>query len=117
MSFGKGTSADRKVLGEYIYEPAVDGTHSGNHTVTVELRLFHSEVAAPVLHEHIIFLEAAFVKQQCQSFTGAEFAFVMLGVKSFLPATHSGGGSPGDQFFNEFCLSAHFKSILLSLQI
>jgi hypothetical protein len=45
----------------------------------------HPETGSPVDNELIYFVEAARIKEQPQSLTGGEFAFLMLGVNAPLP--------------------------------
>ena len=110
--FGKRTSRYGKILRKHVHEPAVYRTLSGNDSVTVEFRLFHTEIRATVLDEHVEFLETSFVKKHCYSFAGREFAFGVLGVDSFLTAAHAGFRPALHEFLDFFLLNTHNSDIL-----
>ena len=69
-------------LGEYIDQTAFDSTVTCNDTVAEECSLVHAEVRAAVCHEHVEFLEAAFVEEHGDPFAGSVFALLVLRVDS-----------------------------------
>ncbi len=52
--------------------------------------LGHAEVGAPVLDEHVPFLEAALVQQQLDAFPGGELALGVLRIDACLAAAKFG---------------------------
>ena len=105
--FGKGTATDGEILGEDIDETAADGAATGHHAVTVDVLLLHAEVGAAVMHEHVEFFEAAFVKEKGDALTGGELAFLVLRVDAFLTAAEFRFGPALDQFLDIFLLYGH----------
>ncbi len=80
------------------------------------MNLVHPEIVAAVVHEHIVFFKAAFVKQQCNSFSGGEFALGMLGIYPRLSAAEPGDFPLLDEFFNLFRLDAHVRFKFFDLE-
>ena len=69
--------------------------------------LFHSEVCAAMLNEHVEFLEASFVEKQSDSLTCRELSFLVLSVYSFLASAHCGCSPALYQFLDIILLDTH----------
>jgi len=70
-----------------------------------------------MLHEHIELFERTFVKQHGQAFAGRVFAFLMLGVDSFLAAAEAGFLSALNKFFDVVLLDAHIEIDLFLIRL
>ena len=78
-----------EVLCEDEYETAFDGTATGYDTVAKELLLFHAEVVATVLLEHVVLLERTFVEQHLNALTGCVLSTFVLFLDGFLTTTEA----------------------------
>ena len=81
------------------------------YAVTVEVLLFHSEICAAMLDEHVEFLETSFVEKQSDSLTCRELSFLVLSVNAFLSSAHSGIGPALNQFLDIILLDTHLYCI------
>jgi hypothetical protein len=105
-----------EILGEYVHKAAFNGAAARYYAVPVGVTVFHSEVGAAVLHEHIVFFEATLVQEEGQALAGREFSFGVLGLDAFLSAAQAGFGPAFHQFLNIVRLDAHI-CVCLFLQI
>ena len=61
-----------------------------------------------MLHEHVHFLEAAFVQQHGYAFAGCIFAFIVLLGYRFFATAQAGCRAAVNEFFDFFQLVTHF---------
>ncbi len=90
VGLGQRPAKHREVLAEDEHGPAVHGSVTGDHTVTRDALSVHPEVGAPMLDEHVPFLERARIKQQIDPFAGRQLAFAVLCVNPRLASPHLG---------------------------
>ena len=86
-----------EVLAEDKDQPPVDGAVAGDHAVARNALRLHAEIGATVLHEHVVFLEGAFVEQHFKAFTRRQLAAPVLRLDALLPAAEAGPGALGFQ--------------------
>ncbi len=97
---GQGASAHGEVLGENVHQAAADGAATGDDSVSVGVALFHPEVGAAMLHEHVILFETARVQQHLQALAGRFLAFGVLGFDALFAAAQTGFGTAFHQFLD-----------------
>lgn len=104
-----------EVLCEDIDRTAVNRTATGYHAVTGIVFLLHAEVGATVFDKHVHLLEAAFVQQHGNTFTGCIFTFLMLFGNGLLATAHTSRCAAVDEFFDFFQLVTHVFYLFLEL--
>ena len=77
-----------EVLCENIDKATAYGTVTGNNTISQGVALLHTEVHAAVGYEHIELLKATLIQEHSEPLTSGVFTLLVLGVDTFLTATH-----------------------------
>jgi len=67
-----------KILGKNRDRIAVNGSGAYHHTVAGKDLFIHSEITGIMLHEHVIFIEAAGIKDGHNALTGSVFSHGLL---------------------------------------
>ena len=90
MGFGQGSAEDGEILAVHEYGAAVDGAVAGDHAIAGNGPLVHAEFGAPVLDEHVPFLEGLGVEQQLEALARRQLALLVLGLDA-VPRRRPGG--------------------------
>ncbi len=91
MRLAERAAKDCEILAEDKYKPPIHRAVASHHAITRYDVFCHSEIAAAMLNEHVIFLERSAIEQQFQSFARRQLAFFMLCGDTFLSATLARG--------------------------
>ena len=91
MRLRQRATKDREVLAVNEDQASVDHAVASDHTIAGDLVVFHAEVGAAVLDEHIPLFKSAFIKQHLEPFTRRQLAFGVLGLDALGTATQTGG--------------------------
>ncbi len=87
MGLAEGTAEDSEILAEDEDKAAIDRAMAGDDTVAGDLLVAHAEVTAPVLDEHVPFLEGTGIGQKIDALARSKPALGMLGIGPALAAT------------------------------
>ena len=99
MCFRQRAAKDGEILTEDKHQSTVDHAVAGDDTIARNFLLLHAEVNAAVLHEHVPLFEGTFVKQQLKSFSGRQFALLVLSLDAFDAAAQAREFALGFQLF------------------
>jgi hypothetical protein len=111
MGLGQGAAEDGKILGEDIDQPPVDRAPASDDTVAGNFLALHAEFRAAMLHEHVEFLEGAFIEEQIEAFPRSELAARVLGIDALLSAAGPRIGAPFFKLFQDFLHGPSFHPI------
>nr|AAY82838.1 predicted acetyl-CoA carboxylase [uncultured bacterium MedeBAC46A06] len=89
MRFRQRAAKNGEILRIDKDRPAGDCAISGDHTIAGHLLVFHAEIMAAMLDEHVPFLERGVVQKQNDALTRCQLAFAMLGVDAALATTEA----------------------------
>ena len=95
MGLGQRAAKDGEVLAEDEDQPAVDHAVAGDDAVAANLVVFHAEVGAAVLDEHVPLFESAFVEQQFEPLARRQLALGVLRGDALVAAAQAGLGAHG----------------------
>ena len=94
VRFAQRSAHHGEVLGEDIDRAPVDGAPTGHDAIARNLGLFHAELGATVLDEHVELLERALVHHQLDAFAGRQLALLVLRVDTGLAAAQTSIRAP-----------------------
>ena len=89
MRFRQRATKNSEVLGEHKHQAAVDGTITGDDTITRQRLFFHAEVGTAVFFEHIPLFERIRVQEQFDTLAGSQFALGVLRVDALLSSAQT----------------------------
>ena len=78
MGLGERAAEHSEVLGEHVYQPAVDPAVAGDDTVTQEFLVGETEVGRSVGNEAVQLYEGPGVQEQIQPLPRGELALLVL---------------------------------------
>lgn len=87
MSLGQTPADDSEVLREGEYNFSINFSLARDDTISIELLLVHTELAAPVGHKLVVLNETALIKQKLDTFSRREFVLRVVLVDTVLTAT------------------------------
>ena len=97
---GQRAAEHGEILAVDEHEAAVDGALASDDAIARNLVLFHAEIGAAMLHEHVVFLEGIRIEQDFQALARGQLAFFMLGTNAGCPTPDSRRFAAKFEFFN-----------------
>ena len=92
MGAAERATENGEVLGEDIDEAPIDRAMAGDDAVAGNALILHAEIGAAMLHEHVVFLEAALIEQHMDPLARRQLALGVLGLDPGLAAADAGAG-------------------------
>jgi hypothetical protein len=78
VRFRKGAAEDGEVLGENVYQSAIDPARASDHAISRKHLLLQAEIGGTVGDEAVELHEAPFVEKQIEPLPGCELPFLVL---------------------------------------